>query len=236
VVSALVSGTLGPDPEPIPVRGVMRTLNENSLPVAIPPLPFVPGATRHERGGSMTPEGMAILDRYRSLRKLADAATAALDLTQARTRDHMEKVNQFEAAARTARAEYQARLKQAGTNDPGTMAAKTALAKAEATLAEGLGILQTLRAEVPKLQGQMPSRGDLEVARKNAWEAIWEDLRSNISPDLQQFVGQSYAALVAYKVDAPYSVALSSLFPTPPTRQECTRLTEELARLYSIPL
>jgi hypothetical protein len=184
----------------------------------------------------MTPEGMAILDRYRSLRKLGDAVTAALELNLARTRDQMEKVNQFEAAARKARAEYHVALNQAGTNHPETIAAKAQLAKAEATLAEGQGILQTLRAEVPKLQGQMPSRGEIEVARKNAWEAIWEDLRSNISSDLQQFVGQSYAALVAYKVDAPYSVALSSLFPAPPTRQECTRLTEELARLYSIPL
>jgi hypothetical protein len=161
-----------------------------------------------------------------------------IEAVKARTREQIDKVSELEASARMARLRYQHLLKQsAGTLDQEmATVAKTELATAEANLAEGQGILQGLQRELPQLQTQMPSAADVDAARRAAWEAIWMDLRQQVPKEMLQLVTRTYAALLAYKNDAPYATALASLFPDPPTRQECARLTEEMAREYSIPL
>lgn len=187
----------------------------------------------------MTPEGAEILDRYRKLRNQAESLRAEIDAVRARTREQLSKVSELEAAARMAKGRYQQVLPKhvAGNLDEHVAkAAKEELATAEADLAEGKGLLQALQSELPKLQGQIPNAADLEAARRAAWEAIWRDLQAQVPNEVPHLVARMYAALLAFRSDAPYSAALAALCPDPPTREDCARLIEQLAGQYSIPL
>lgn len=187
----------------------------------------------------MTTEGAAILDRYRKLRQHAEGLRAEIDTVRARIREQLNKVGELEAAARGAKVRYQQVLpKQVAGNLDGQMAnaAKEEIATAEADLAEAKGLLQALQTELPKLQSQLPVAADLDVARRAAWEAIWRDLQSQVPPTVPQLVAGMYAALLAYKPDAPYAAALAAVCPDPPTREDCARLLKQLADQYSIPL
>lgn len=186
----------------------------------------------------MSPECAADLDRYRGLWNRLQTVRASVEACKARIREQLELVSALDAAGRVAKRRYQDVLKQAGStgDEPTTASAKAELAAAEANLAEAQGKLQILQAELPKLEGQRPNPGELDAARRSAWEAIWRDLLKNVSQETQQLVARTYAALLAYKSDAAYSMAISALFSVPPTRQECASLTEQLAREYSIPL
>lgn len=187
----------------------------------------------------MTPEGAEILDRYRKLRQQAESLRAGIDAVRARIREQLNKVGELEAAARRAKGRYQQVLPEhvAGNLDEQVAkAAKEELATAEADLAEGKGLLQALQTELPKLQSQIPVPADLEGARRAAWEAIWRDLQAQVPNEVPHLVASMYAALLAYKPDAPYSAALSALCPDPPSRDDCARLVEQLAGQYSIPL
>lgn len=187
----------------------------------------------------MTPQGAEILDRYRKLRQHAERLRAEIESVRARIREQLNKVGELEAAARGAKVRYQQVLPKQLAGSLDEHVAKTVkeeIATAEANLAEAKGLLKALEAELPKLQSQIPVAADLDVARRAAWEAIWRDLQAQVPPAVPQLVAGMYAALLAYKPDAPYSAALAAVCPDPPTREDCARLLEQLAGQYSIPL
>jgi hypothetical protein len=186
----------------------------------------------------MGPECAASLDRYRNLWNRLQTVRASVEACKGRIREQLELVSKLDGAARVAKLRYQDVLtRSCGTGDEQTTGrAKAELAAAEGDLAEAQGRLQGLQGELPKLEGQRPNAAELEAARRSAWEAIWQDLRNNVPQETQQLVARTYAALLAYKPDAAYSMAISALFSAPPTRQECASLAEQLAREYSIPL
>jgi transposase len=185
----------------------------------------------------MSPECTAALERYRSLWNRAESGRASIEATKARIREQLEKLTRLDGAARKARLNYQEVLKEVGSAlDEKGAPEKADLGTANANLAEAQGRLQSLQAELPKLQAQIPNAGELDATRRAAWEAIWRDLMNKLPTEIQQLVAQTYAALLAHKTDASYSMALASLFSAPPGRQECSRLTQQLAAEYSIPI
>lgn len=187
----------------------------------------------------MIPEGAEALDRYRKLRHHAESLRAEIDAVRAGIREQLNKVGELEAAARRAKARYQQVFSKdvAGSlDDRAANAAREELAAAEAVLAETKGLLQALQTRLPKLQSQIPVPADLETARRAAWEAIWRDLQAQVPTEIPHLVASMYAALLAYKPDAPYAAALAALCPDPPTREDCARLIEQLAGRYSIPV
>lgn len=186
----------------------------------------------------MTHQGTEALDEYRSLAKQADSLRAKLEAAKARIRGLLERVSELEGGSRKAKRRYQQVLPKhiAGNMaEEVAKAAKQDLATAEGDLAEAKGVLQALQTELPRLNGEMPRAAVLEAARRAAWEAIWQDLQAQVPKEVPQLVARIYVALLAARPDAPYSAALTAIFSDPPRKQDCARLTEQLAKEYGIP-
>ena len=186
----------------------------------------------------MTHQGTEALDEYRSLAKQADSLRAKLEAAKARIRGLLERVSELEGGSRKAKRRYQQVLpKHVAGNmaEEVAKAAKQDLATAEGDLAEAKGVLQALQTELPRLNGEMPRAAVLEAARRAAWEAIWQDLQAQVPKEVPQLVARIYVALLAARPDAPYSAALTAIFPDPPRKQDFARLTEQLAKEYGIP-
>lgn len=186
----------------------------------------------------MSPEQVGILERYRTLWRQAESQRAKAEALKTRSRDQSARVSQLESAVRLARNHYQQILSKhmAGQVDEHIVnKAKEDLAHAEADLAEAKGMLQALQAELPKVVAQIPSAGDLEIARRAAWEVVYRDLLTQVPKEAHQLVAKIYAALLVHHPDAGFSSALLAMCPEPPTRRQCTQLSEELAAAYDIP-
>lgn len=186
----------------------------------------------------MNHQGTEALDEYRNLAKQAESLRARLDAAKARIRGLLDRVSELEGVERKAKRRYQQVLpKHVAGNMAEEVArgAKQDLATAGGDLAEAKGVLQALQTELPKISGEMPKPAVLEAARRAAWEAIWQDLQSQIPKEVPQLLSRVYVALMAARPDAPYSAALTSIFPDPPRKQDCTRILEQLAKEYGIP-
>ena len=185
----------------------------------------------------MSPEEDAILNRYRALWKQAESLRAKAEELKTRSREQSARVTQLESAVRQARDHYQQVLPRhlAGQMDEDTVTkAKENLARAETNLAEARVMFQTLQADLPKVQGKIPSAGEIELARRAAWEVIYRDLLAQVPQEMPQFAAKLFAALLVHHPTAPFSAAVLAMCPEPP-RRECTQLTEQLAAVYDIP-
>jgi len=185
----------------------------------------------------MSPEQGGILDRYRTLWRQAQSQRAKAEELKSRSRELSARVSQLESAVRLARGHYQQVLPRhvAGHVDEHTVnKAKEDLAHAEADLAEAKGTFQALQGELPKVAAQIPSVGEIELARRAAWEVIYRDLLAQVPKEVPQLMAKIYAALLEHHPDATFSVALLAMCPEAPSRRQCTELTEQLAAAYDI--
>ncbi len=185
----------------------------------------------------MSLEQDGILERYRTLWRQAQSQRAKVEDLKTRSREESTRVSQLESAVRLARSHYQQVLPRhvAGHLDEQTVnKAKEDLARAEADLAEAKGIFQALQAELPKAQAQIPTAGEIDIARKAAWEVIYRDLLTQVPKEVPQLVAKIYAALLEHHPEATFPLALLAMCPEPPSRRLCTELTEQLAATYNI--
>lgn len=185
----------------------------------------------------MSLEQDGTLERYRTVRRRAESQRAKVEELKTSTRELSARISQLESAVRLARGHYQQVLPRhvAGQVDELTVTkAKDDLARVEADLAEARGMFQALQAELPKAQAQIPSVGEMELARRAAWEVIYRDLLAQVPRDVPQLVAKIYAALLEHHPEATFSVALLAMCPEAPSRRQCTELTEQLAAAYHI--
>ncbi|MGH7166304.1 MAG: hypothetical protein ACREIS_12360 [Nitrospiraceae bacterium] len=185
----------------------------------------------------MSPEQGGILDRYRTLWRQAESQRAKAEELKTRSRELSARVSELESAVRLARGHYQQVLPRhvAGQGDEHTVnKAKEDLAQAEADLAEAKGMFQALQAQLPKVESQIPSAGEVELARRAAWEVIYRDLLAQVPKEVPQLLAKIYAALLEHHRDAAFPVALLAMCPEPPSRRQCAQLIEQLAAAYDI--
>jgi len=95
-------------------------------------------------------------------------------------------------------------------------------------------MFQALQAELPKVEAQIPSAGEIKLARRAAWEVIYRDLLAQVPKEVPQLVAKIYAALLEHHPEATFSVALLAMCPEAPSRRLCSELTEQLASAYDI--
>ncbi len=185
----------------------------------------------------MNQEDTAALDEYRNLLQKTENNRKKIQEVKAQIRGQMDRLASLEGAARGSRDEYHRVLKQdaSPSGEGGSVAeAKRTFASTEADLAEARAILESLEAELPKLEGSIPHHTEVESARRAAWLAISRDVQARIARDTHDVVAQAYAALLQHSPEATFQMVLTAIFSSAPSRQECGQLVERLAKEYNL--
>ena len=186
----------------------------------------------------MNGDDAAALEQFRNLQQKAERDRKRILEVKAQIREQTDRLGALEATARDARREYHRMLRQdvgeTGEN-ASIMEAKRAFASKEADLAESRAILESLEAELPKLEASFPNHTEMDGARRAAWLAISRDLQARVPKDTHEILAKAYAALLQHNPEATFNMVLTAIFSSAPTRQECGRLVEQLATEYTVP-
>ena len=186
----------------------------------------------------MNGDDAAALEQYRKLQQKAEHDRKRILDVKAQIREQTDRMGALEAEAREARREYHRMLKQDAAqayDDGPIMEAKRTFAGKEADLAEARAILESLEAELPKLEASLPNHTETDAARRAAWLAISRDLQARVPKDTHEIVANAYAALLQHNPEATLHMVLTAIFSAAPTRLECGRLVEQLAREFNVP-
>lgn len=186
----------------------------------------------------MNGDDAAALEEYRKLRERVDRERQRILDVKAQIRQQTDRLSALEAAARDARREYHRILKQDASQayeDGPIMEAKRTFASKEADLAEARAILESLEAELPKLEASLPNHTEMDAARRTAWLVISRDIQARVPKETHEIVANAYAALLQHNPEATLHMVLTAIFTAAPTRLECGRLVEQLAREFNVP-
>ncbi len=196
-------------------------------------------ARPRKKRGTMSAELAAVLSQYRNLCRKAEANRAKVQGVRARMREQLEKVTELETTARGAKNRYKQTLNRqvAGEAEESVVKrVKRKVVNVEADLIEAKGTLEALKAELPRLAVAAPDALNTERAKWAAWDAIARDLTAQVPPKINELAAKIYAATLIHHPDAPFSVALLAICPTPPGRNRCSELAVQLAKEYNIPM
>lgn len=186
----------------------------------------------------MNGDDAAALEQYRKLQQKAEHDRKRILEVKAQIREQMDRMSALEATARDSRREYHRMLRQeAGetSENASVVEAKRAFASREADLAESRAMLESLEAELPNLEASFPNQTEMDGARRAAWLAISRDLQARVPKETHEIVAKAYAALLQHNPEATFHMVLTAVFSSAPTRQECGRLVEQLAKEYMVP-
>lgn len=220
--------------EPVAHRALHGTRRPNGGPeasgISLP-------TTRRERVTMTNHEDSVALDEYRNLLQKMENNKKRIQEVKALLRQQMDKLASLEGAARESRDQYHRMLKQdasqGGEGGPVTEAKRTFASK-EADLAEARAILESLEAELPKLEASLPHHTEMEAARRGAWLAISRDVQARVARETHEILAQAYAALLEHSPEATFQMVLTAIFSAAPSRQECGQLVERLAKEYNV--